>query len=122
VDVNAKCKQFEKEGVQIVIGDQGDPAFWAKFKADFPEALDIFIDDGGHLMTQQTVTLAQMFWHVRDGGIYLCEDMHTSYWPDWTGGYLNNDTMVERSKALVDTLNAWHSPDDRLQVRMHVAL
>lgn len=67
-------------------------------------------------MNQQIVTLEEMFWHVRDGGVYLCEDMHTSYWPDWTGGYLNNDTMIERSKALVDTLNAWHSRDDRLQV------
>lgn len=116
MDINTNCMQFEKEGVRIVIGDQSDPAFWRKFKTDFPEALDIFIDDGGHQMKQQTVTLDEMFWHVRDGGVYLCEDLHTSYWQGWGGSYLNSDTMIERSKALVDTINAWHSHDDRLQV------
>lgn len=40
---------------------------------------------GGHSMSQQTTTFREMFWHVRDGGIYICEDLHTSYWPEWGG-------------------------------------
>lgn len=116
VDLNAKCKKFEKTGVRIVIGDQSDPAFWAQFKEDFPEEIDIFLDDGGHTMPMQITTLEEMFWQVRDGGVYLCEDLHTSYWPDWGGGYLKSDTMVERSKAVVDAINAWQSRDSKLNV------
>ena len=75
------------------------------------------IDDGGHGMSQQLVTLEEMFWHVRDGGIFLCEDLHTSYWADgFSGGYLQKNTMIEKSKALVDTIHAWHSRTPDLQV------
>ena len=116
VDINTNCKKFEKEGVRIVIGDQSDPAFWVQFKKDFPEPIDIFLDDGGHTMVMQTTTLQEMFWQVRDGGVYLCEDLHTSYWPDWGGGYLKDDTMVERSKILVDAVNAWHARNGELTV------
>lgn len=73
-------------------------------------------------MTQQTVTFESMFWSVRDGGIYLCEDMHTSYWEEYGGGYLKSDSMIEKSKTLVDTINAWHSKEAGLQVRVSVCV
>ncbi|KAM3569605.1 hypothetical protein VYU27_008298 [Nannochloropsis oceanica] len=116
IDINPECKQFEKDGVRIVIGNQGDPAFWEQFKKEIPDELDIFVDDGGHTMNQQIVTFDKMFWGVRDGGIYLCEDLHTSYWQEYEGGYLNNNSMIEKSKTLIDTINAWHSKEAGLQV------
>lgn len=68
-------------------------------------------------MKQQLSTFESIFWGVRDGGIYMCEDLHTSYWEDFEGGYLKSDSMVEKFKALVDTINAWHSREAGLQVR-----
>jgi hypothetical protein len=117
IDINPECKQFEKEGFRVVIGDQGDPVFWEQFKLDFPAELDIFIDDGGYTMTQQTVAFESMFWRVREGGVYLCKDMHTSYWEEYEGGYLQSNSMVEKSKTLIDTINAWHSKEAGLQAR-----
>lgn len=117
MDINPDCKQFEKEGVRIVIGDQSNPAFWDQFILDFPEEPDIFIDDGGHTMAQQILTLKKMFWRVRDGGIYLCEDLHTSYWREYEGGYLKDGSMIEMVKPLIDTINAWHSKDEGSQVQ-----
>jgi hypothetical protein len=116
VDINPECKKFEKDGVRVIIGDQSEVKFWAEFKVKVPEGVDIFLDDSGHTMKQQIVTLEEIFWQVRDGGIFLCEDLHTSYWADLGGGYLRNGTMVERSKALVETLTSWHSQDNQLQV------
>lgn len=83
---------------------------------DFPDEVDIFIDDGGHHMTQQITTLEKMFLRVRDGGVFLCEDLHTSYWDRYDGGYLRQDSMIEKSKTLIDTINAWHSQVADLQV------
>jgi 23S rRNA U2552 (ribose-2'-O)-methylase RlmE/FtsJ len=40
---------------------------------------DIIIDDGGHTMLQQQVTLGCLFPHLRQNGIYCIEDLHTSY-------------------------------------------
>lgn len=43
--------------------------------------LDIIIDDGGHMMEQQQVSLGTLFRFLKPGGYYFIEDLHTSYWP-----------------------------------------
>lgn len=47
-----------------------------------PHELDLIVDDGGHTMLQQQMTLAEMFEHLKPGGTYLLEDLHTSL-PDY---------------------------------------
>ena len=56
VDIDERCKQFEEEQISIEIGSQDDPEFWAAFKEKYPR-VDILLDDGGHTMNQQIVTL-----------------------------------------------------------------
>ncbi len=48
-----------------------------KFKGDF----DIIIDDGGHMMHEQCISLGYLFSHVKSGGYYVIEDLHTSLVP-----------------------------------------
>jgi demethylmacrocin O-methyltransferase len=40
--------------------------------------VDIIIDDGGHSMKQQQVSLGFLFPFVKHGGLYVIEDLHTS--------------------------------------------
>lgn len=108
VDIDERCKQFEEERINIEIGSQEDPNFWAAFKEKYSR-VDIFLDDGGHTMNQQIVTLREMFPHVKDGGIYMCEDCHTSYWEDFGGGVRRQGTFIEFAKLLIDELNAFHT-------------
>ncbi len=75
IDIDPGCRRFQDDGIAIVIGDQGDPAFWAAFVEDHPR-IDIVIDDGGHLPEQQAVTLEQLLPHIQAGGVYVCEDIH----------------------------------------------
>lgn len=42
---------------------------------------DIIIDDGGHTMAQQQISFGFLFKHVQPGGIYILEDLHTSFRP-----------------------------------------
>ena len=42
-------------------------------------AVDIVIDDGGHLREQQQTTMEEMLPNLRPGGVYLCEDVHGSF-------------------------------------------
>ncbi|MBR3746038.1 MAG: hypothetical protein IKN27_03665, partial [Selenomonadaceae bacterium] len=67
------------------------------------------LDDGGHEMNQQLVTFREMFPHIKDGGLYMCEDCHTSYWDEWGGGLKKSDTFIEFTKNLIDELNAFHT-------------
>lgn len=110
VDIDPRCKQFEEENVKIIIGDQGDRAFLDRLKNEIPRP-DILIDDGGHLMHQQIATFEELYPFVAEDGIYLCEDLHTSYWPEWGGGLRKPGTFIEYSKRLIDSLNGFYSKD-----------
>lgn len=79
VDINQSFARFRDDGFLIEIGDQGDAEFWQRFKQKYPR-VDVLIDDGGHRMDQQRVTFLSMFPHLSADGVYLCEDLHTSYW------------------------------------------
>lgn len=41
-------------------------------------SMDVIIDDGGHTMMQQQVSLGCLFPYVKPHGIYVIEDLHTS--------------------------------------------
>ena len=112
IDVNPRCKELEDEQVTIFIGEQEDRTFLSELRNKIPK-LDILIDDGGHTMIQQIVTFEEMFQHVKDDGIYLCEDTHTSYMDAFHGGYKKKDTFIEYSKNFVDYIHAWHSENKK---------
>lgn len=115
VDINPECKAFEEENIKIFIGSQSDRKFLRDLKKKIPK-IDILIDDGGHLMRQQIITFEELFDHIHDHGIYLCEDIHTSYWLRFGGGYRRRGTFVEFSKKLIDLLQAFHSEQPALRV------
>lgn len=79
IDIDQRCSTYKYEGnAKIIIGDQGDPNFWNNFFAE-NNNFDIIIDDGSHIFEHQILTLQKSFPHLKDGGVYVCEDTHTSY-------------------------------------------
>ena len=115
IDVNPWCQRFASKGIEIVTGDQADVNFLRAFRKAFGK-IDILIDDGGHTMTQQINTFEELFPAVYENGVYLCEDLHTSYWEKFGGGYLKPGTFIEHAKRYIDKLNAWHSETPQLTV------
>lgn len=105
VDINPLCE--ETEYLKLYHGDQGSIDFWKSFQErDF----DIIIDDGSHENEHQITTLSQTYSFLKDGGLYWCEDVHTSYYRNvrvQDGGYLNPYSFMEYSKRVIDVLN-WH--------------
>jgi hypothetical protein len=78
IDIDPECKALEAEGIDVMIGDQADPAFWKQFLSAAP-TIDIVLDDGGHAADQQAVTLEHLLPRLSPGGVYLCEDIHGSF-------------------------------------------
>ena len=112
IDINPECKKFEDENTTIFIGSQRDKNFLEKVSASLPE-MDIIIDDGGHTMEQQLVSFELLFLKVKEGGLYVVEDTHTSYWEEFHGGLRNPGSFVEKSKSLVDSLYEYHINDKK---------
>ena len=82
VDLNPAARRWEADGFEIVIGDQGEPAFWEAFFARVGP-VDIVLDDGGHTNRQQLVTVVHSLPHIADGGLLMVEDVHASYLPEF---------------------------------------
>ncbi|MDH5445116.1 MAG: class I SAM-dependent methyltransferase [Gammaproteobacteria bacterium] len=108
VDINPHCKKLEEEQVQVFIGDQEDRSFLRSLANKIPK-IDILIEDGGHTMKQQIHTFEELYPHVAEDGVYLCEDTHTSYWKGFGGGYKRRGSFIEYSKNWIDDIHAWHS-------------
>ena len=85
VDIQDACRVYEGDGVHIHIGDQGDRAFWKRFKEDVP-FIDVLIDDGGHHPNQMRVTFEELLPVMRPGGVYICEDIVSNTFLAYLGG------------------------------------
>ncbi|MGH3444897.1 MAG: class I SAM-dependent methyltransferase, partial [Nocardioidaceae bacterium] len=108
VDINPACKQLEQRRTRIFIGDQADRAF-LRSVADQIGPIDVVIEDGGHQFDQQIHTFEEIYPRLKADGVFLIEDLHTSYFPKYGGGRGVPGTFVEYAKRLSDQLNAWHS-------------
>lgn len=71
---------------------------------------DIIIDDGGHMMEQQQVSLGTLFQFLKPAGMYFIEDLHTSYWPHGNFKNLYNqplDINEDRSNTTVKMIETY---------------
>lgn len=93
--------------VHVLQGDQGDAAYLEALGKEHGP-FDIIIDDGSHLNKHVLTSFQALFPHVQQGGLYVVEDVQTSYWPGWGGNSKDlNDTTTSMgfAKTLVDGLN-----------------
>lgn len=106
IDINPKTSEFVDKKVNLFIGDQADPQFLHSVaKETNNNNWDIIIDDGGHGMEQQIKSFETLFPYLNSGGIYVIEDLHTSYYKSFNGGMCQDGTTIEFLKSLVDNLN-----------------
>ncbi len=103
VDLNPEAKQFEKYGFEIFIGDQSDKRFWKSFFDEVGD-IDVLIDDGGHTYEQQIITVTSTIDFVKNNGLIVVEDTHTSYFKKF--GYPTKYTFVNWSKKIIDNINS----------------
>jgi SAM-dependent methyltransferase len=105
LDIDPRCKQFEEEQIQIRIGDQSDEVFLRSVVEEFG-APDIVLDDGSHVMGHVAASFKFLYPLVQSGGVYMVEDLHTAYWPEYGGGLKRENSFIELCKQLIDELNA----------------
>lgn len=102
VDINPAARKWEKHGFEIFIGSQSDLAFWQDFAAKVGP-VDVLLDDGGHTYDQQIITFEAMIGNIRDGGLLIVEDTHTSY---MTGFGPRRYSFMRFVTRQVDRMNA----------------
>jgi hypothetical protein len=108
IDINPDCANLVDAPNQVRIGSQADPDFLTSVLAE-TGPLDIVLDDGSHVGRHQVASFRAIWPHVKPGGLYMIEDLHTTYWPgDMEGGMRKPGTGIELLKALIDDQHAWY--------------
>ena len=100
-DVNGPCVQkhehsLTRQGINYLVGDQGDPATLEEWMRLSGGHFDAIIDDGGHKNSQLLTTFDVLWPHVRPGGIYFMEDLSVgrlSAWEDTNGTAVISDII-----------------------------
>ncbi|MCW5733908.1 MAG: hypothetical protein KIS73_07280 [Enhydrobacter sp.] len=106
LDVDPRCATVGDGAARVVIGDQSDRALLRRIVEEMG-GLDIVIDDGSHLLEDQRAALEALFPLLSENGLYVCEDLHTSYWPEFGGGY-RRPGFIELVKDLIDQMHGWY--------------
>lgn len=106
-DIDPVAADVARRRHTVELGDQTDLEF-LRAVHDKHGPFDVVIDDGGHTMQQQLVSAEFLLPLVAEGGVYVVEDTHTSYWPAYGGAPGQAGTFLEWVKTLVDVVNAHH--------------
>jgi len=72
------------DNIEYVLLDQGDRDAIRAMFARLGRYYDLLIEDGSHIPQHQASCLVEGMSHVRAGGLYILEDIHTSH-PDNPG-------------------------------------
>lgn len=107
VDINPACADRVTPPNQVRIGSQDDPAFLAGVAKEMG-GLDVVLDDGSHIGRHQWKSFEVLFPLLAEGGLYVIEDTHTSYWWRWGGGPLRRLTANGLAKRIIDDMHGWY--------------
>jgi len=108
IDIDPDCAGRGMAGAHVRIGDQSDPVFLASVIEEFGVP-DVVLDDGSHRMDHVRATFDFLYPKMPKNAVYMVEDMHTAYWPEYGGGVDNPNTFINHAKTLIDSLNADHA-------------
>ncbi len=111
-DIMPATKKFEQGRVVIELLDQSNIEELTRVAVKHGP-FDIIIEDGSHMWEHQITTLRTLFPFVKDGGIYVVEDLQTNY------GSMQKDYKGIASATCVDYLKSWldlRVADDQLPI------
>ena len=60
--------------------DQSNSSQLKDFASNFNDHFEFIIDDGSHVPAHQILTLSMLWNCLKEGGIYIIEDVETNYW------------------------------------------
>ena len=118
IDINV---EYKDERICIFKGDQSKKEQLEELVPKIPKC-SFIIDDGSHVPEHQLLTFDIFFSNVlEDGGVYIIEDIETSYWKSreifgypTRYGYGHPNSVIEKFKLVLDFLNSKYlSKDDK---------
>jgi Methyltransferase domain len=106
--------------------DQGSAHELQRFAASVGTSFDIILDDGSHVPAHQILSLTTLWPLLVPGGIYIIEDIETSYWKKSRFyGYQfdarkSSQNLISQLRSAVDAINFEFLPErQKRRLRKH---
>lgn len=108
-DINPDCARlvYEDPRIAVVVGDANSDAVQSIVLLHAP-VFDVMLDDGSHRSSDIVKSFARYFPHLADGGVFVVEDLHCSYWAEYEGGLFDPFSSITFFKRLADIVNHEH--------------
>jgi len=107
-DIDQKCNElkYDQTNIKLIVGNANDE----KIKKQITQysQFDIIIDDGSHNSNDIVKSFCNYFEHLKDGGLFIIEDLHCSYHRQHRGGIFYPISSINFFKKLVDVINYEH--------------
>ena len=107
IGIDLRSYNFKIDRIFTFQGDQTDNKFLQKVSSKFKK-FDIIIDDGSHICSHVIKTFGFLFDYLKENGLYICEDLQTTYLPRYGGSRIKlnkKGTSLNFFKTLVDSGN-----------------
>ena len=107
IGIDLKSYNFKIDRIFTFQGDQTNNKFLLKVVSKFKK-FDIIIDDGSHICSHVIKTFSFLFDYLKENGLYICEDLQTTYLPRYGGSRIKlnkKSTSLNFFKTLVDSGN-----------------
>src|SRR5580704_16421181 len=108
-DVNPSCAglKYDSARIAVVVADSNTKEAQRAILSHCSR-FDIIIDDGSHRPGDIVRFFCQYFQYLDEGGLYLVEDLHCSYWKEFAGGLFHPHSSINFFKRLSDVVNHEH--------------
>ena len=107
VGLDIENKDYNIERVEIFCGDQSDKKTLNRIIEKY-KTFDVIIDDGSHKNKDVINSFNHLFPYLKFGGLYVIEDLQTSYIPNWGGDGVNlnnKKTTMNFIRSLADRMH-----------------
>ncbi len=90
-DIKESSSVLSSEGFHVHVCDLGSPEALAMLAT---LEWDLILDDASHFWSHQKMAFQYLFGSVKSGGIYIVEDLCTSFGSDYAASYnVNNESI-----------------------------
>lgn len=111
IDIDPAQIQYHSAKSHYHFIDQANGAALIKFGIAAGGDFDVIIDDASHLMQPTITSFNSLFPFLKRGGVYIIEDLQTSYWSIYGGNGVPErplagpGTALQFIKDLIDEIN-----------------
>jgi len=108
-DIDPLCAHltYTDPRIAVVIGDANSELAQAAI-AEHSPTFGLIIDDASHRSSDIIQSFSRYFPKLENGGIYVVEDLHCSYWQEFEGGLYDPFSAISFFKRLADIINYEH--------------